>query len=155
MNLKISSRVLVVSASAIFCTGIGGTMTGCESSQIRSILGSETAMDLLSPLVKNAANTYIKDLTAIAGYLDNIDTLQGVMDFVTMIKPTVEQLTTAYETLSNTTGDERRWLLEAFGPDLQSVNDSFLKQSEDVTSNWTWNRILSQTLEQIQLFESE
>jgi hypothetical protein len=153
MKRNVSGRVIMVSASAVFCTGLGGTVTGCESSQIRSILGSETAMDLLSPLVKDAANAYIDDLVSLTGLLSNINSLQGVMDFVQMIQPTIEQLTSAYQTLSNTTGEEREWLLEAFGPKFSSTNAGFLDQSKNVTGNWSWNQILSQKLDQIQLFE--
>lgn len=152
MNMSLSRRILAISTSAILCTGIGGTMSGCETTQLRNILGTQTAIDLLSPFVRDAANAYISDLTSLTGMLDNIDSLQGVIAFVRNIQPTIDKLTSAYQTLSDTTGDERRWLLEAFGPQIKSVNEQFISQSEELSSVWAWKKALEPALDQIHLF---
>ena len=58
--------------SVVCCTAIIApltSMTACESSQIRDLLNSPTAMDLLSPLIKDAANDYIANLTDLASML--------------------------------------------------------------------------------------
>lgn len=153
MNLLLSRRLLAVSTCALFCTGMTGSMSGCESSPLRGILRSQTAMDLLSPMVKDAANAYISDLMALSQRLENLDSLQGVMEFVSEIQPTIDTLNSAYKTLANTTGDERRWLLEAFGPKIDSVNSEFISGSDGVTENWAWNKVLEKALGQVQLFE--
>ena len=118
MNLLLSRRLLAVSTCALFCTGMTGSMSGCESSPLRGILRSQTAMDLLSE-----------------------------------IQPTIDTLNSAYKTLANTTGDERRWLIEAFGPKINSVNSAFISGSDGVTENWAWNKVLEKALDQVQLFE--
>lgn len=128
-------------------------MGGCESVPLRGLLQSQTAMNLLSPLVKDAANAYISDLTSLSALLNNLDSLQGVMDFVSEIQPTIDTLSSAYKTLSNTTGDERQWLLEAFGPKIDSANSGFISESDSVTDNWAWNKVLEKALDQIELFE--
>ena len=129
-------------------------MSGCETTQLRSILGSQTAMDLLSPMVKDAAKAYITDLTSLSGLLGNVDSIQGVMNFVSDIQPTIDQLKKAYQTLANTSGDERRWLLEAFGPDIRDANAKFLNISDEATSDWAWKQLLKPVLEKVALFEA-
>jgi len=153
MKRNRSRRVLAVSVSVVFCTGIGGSMSGCETAPLRGLLNSPTAMQLLSPLVKDAANAYISDLTSLTGLLANVNSLDGVMNFVSVIQPMIDKLTSAYNTLSNTTGDERKWLLVAFGPKINSANAGFLNQSDDATSNWAWNKVLGSALDQVRLFE--
>ncbi|MGV6815195.1 MAG: hypothetical protein ACWA5W_09345 [Phycisphaerales bacterium] len=91
-------------------------------------------------------------MTSLTGMLDNIDSLQGVIAFVRNIQPTIDKLTSAYQTLSDTTGDERRWLLEAFGPQIKSVNEQFISQSEELSSVWAWKKALEPALDQIHLF---
>tara|TARA_R110002073_G_scaffold275332_1_gene438868 strand:- start:35419 stop:35883 length:465 start_codon:yes stop_codon:yes gene_type:complete len=153
MERKSSRRRILCVVSVISFSGVLAPMGGCENSPLRGILQSRTAMDLLSPLVKDAANAYISDLMALSQRLDNLDSLQGVMEFVSEIQPTIDTLNTAYKTLANTTGDERRWLLEAFGPKIDSVNSAFISGSDGVTENWAWNKVLEKALDQVQLFE--
>lgn len=128
------------------------TMTACESSQIRDLLNSPTAMELLSPLVKDAANSYIANLTDLAAMLGDINSLQGVIAFIDQIQPTIDQLKSAYQTLENTTPEERRWLWEAFGPKLSDANAAFINQSEALADNNTWSRLLKPVLDKVELF---
>ncbi len=127
-------------------------MSGCESTQIRDLLNSPTAMDLLSPLIKDAANNYIADLTNLAAMLADIKTLQGALAFIDQIQPTLKQLNTAYQTLASTTSEERQWLWEAFGPKLNTANTAFLNQSESLTNN-TWSRLLTPVIDNVELFK--
>jgi hypothetical protein len=129
------------------------TMSGCESTQLRELLSSPTAMDLLSPLVKDAANSYISNLTDLTAMLGDINNLQGVLRFIDLIEPTINQLKSAYQTLASTSPEERKWLWEAFGPDLKSVNSGFLNQSDALTDNSTWSRLLNPVLENVELFQ--
>lgn len=127
-------------------------MTGCESAQLGGLLNSKTAMDLLSPLVKEAANSYVANLTDLTGMLGNINNLQGVMEFINMIEPTIKDLKSAYSTLASTSTEERKWLWEAFGPKLNKANSGFLAQSESQT-NGSWSRLLTPVLDKVTLFE--
>ncbi len=128
-------------------------MSGCESSNLGGLLGSPAAMELLSPLVKQAANTYLNDLALLTESLGELTSLSGVLAFVEKIEPTVRQLSSAYQTLAGTTGDERANLLKAFGPKFESANASFLQASTEATGDGMWNRALSPVLEQVNMFE--
>lgn len=128
-------------------------MTACESSQLGNLLNSPTAMDLLSPLVKDAANSYIANLTDLTSMLSDINSLQGVLSFIENIQPTIDQIRSAYNTLASTTPEERRLLWEAFGPKLRDANSSFLNQSEELTDNSSWSRLLNPVLDRVELFQ--
>lgn len=131
------------------------TMTGCESTQLGSILNSPAAMDLLSPLVKDAANSYIANLKSLTNMLGGLDNLSAVMDFLNMIEPTINDLKSAYSTLASTSPEERKWLWEAFGPKLNNANKGFLNQSDDLTNNNSWSRLLNPVLDKVELFQSK
>ncbi len=146
-------RLIITSAISIAAIAPLTHMTACESSQIRDLLNSPTAMDLLSPILKDAANNYIANLTDLAAMLADINSLQGVIAFIDQIQPTLDQLKTAYQTLENTTPEERKWLWDAFGPKLTDANTAFLNQSQTLTNNTTWSRLLKPALEQIELFK--
>jgi len=146
-------RLIITSALSIAAIAPLTSMTACESSQIRDLLNSPTAMDLLSPILKDAANNYIANLTDLAAMLADINSLQGVIAFIDQIQPTLDQLKTAYQTLENTTPEERKWLWDAFGPKLTDANTAFLNQSQSLTNNSTWSRLLKPALEQIELFK--
>lgn len=128
-------------------------MTACESSQLGNLLNSPTAMDLLSPLVKDAANSYIANLTDLTSMLSDINSLQGVLSFIENIQPTIDQIRSAYNTLASTTPEERQLLWEAFGPKLRDANSSFLNQSEELTDNSSWSRLLNPVLDRVELFQ--
>ena len=143
-------------ASTVLCTAILvplPAMSGCETAQLGNLLSSPTAMELLSPLVKDAANSYISNLTDLTAMLGDINSLQGVLNFIDMIEPTIDQLKSAYNTLASTTPEERKWLWEAFGPKIKSANTGFLNQSEDLTGNSTWTKLLNPVLDKIELFQ--
>ncbi len=147
------THTAAISIAIIAPVSAVSTMSGCESTQIRDFLNSPTAMDLLSPLIKDAANNYIADLTNLAAMLAEINSLQGVLAFIDQIQPTIKQLNTAYQTLASTTPEERQWLWEAFGPKLNSANTAFITQSESLTNNSTWSRLLNPVLDNIELFK--
>lgn len=146
-------RLIITSTLSIAAIAPLTSMTACESSQIRDLLNSPTAMDLLSPLIKDAANNYIANLTDLAAMLADINSIQGVIAFIDEIQPTIDQLTSAYQTLASTTPEERKWLWEAFGPKLTDANTAFLTQSEALTNNGTWSRLLKPVLDNVELFQ--
>ncbi|MFK7758555.1 MAG: hypothetical protein AB8C13_01265 [Phycisphaerales bacterium] len=130
------------------------SMNGCESSQLRNILNSPTAMELLSPLVKDAANSYIANLNSLTGMLGSLDSLSAVMEFIQRIEPTINDLKAAYSTLSSTSSEERAWLWEAFGPKLNNANSSFLNQSDALTSETSFGGLLTPVFDKIDLLQS-
>lgn len=143
-------------SATVCCTAIIAplpAMSGCSSTQIRDLLNSPTAMELLSPLIKDAANNYIANLTDLTTMLGEINSLQGVIAFIDQIQPTIDQLKSAYQTLANTTPEERQWLWEAFGPKLNDANKGFLAQSETITGNRTWSLLLTPVLDRVELFK--
>lgn len=145
-------RLIITSAiSAAVLTPLP-IMTACESSQIRDLLNSPTAMELLSPLLKDAANNYIANLTDLTAMLADSNSLQGVIAFIDQIQPTIDQLKSAYQTLASTTPEERKWLWEAFGPKLTDANTGFLNQSDALADNNTWSRLLKPVLDNVELF---
>lgn len=144
-------------APAIALTILGAAMLsplpGCQSGGLGGLMGSPAAMQLLSPLVKDAANSYLGNLTSLTSSLGNLKDLQGVMDFVKKAEPTVKQLSSSYQTLSGTSGDERANLIKAFGPKLESANSGFLNQSSAAKSNGMWGQMLSPVLDKVKLFQ--
>ncbi len=146
-------RLIITSAISIAAITPLTSMSACSSTQIRDLLNSPTAMDLLSPILKDAANNYITNLTDLAAMLGDINSIQGVIAFIDQIQPTIDQLKSAYQTLENTTPEERQWLWEAFGPKLTDANTAFLNQSQTLTDNTTWSRLLQPVLDKVQLFQ--
>ncbi len=127
-------------------------LQGCKSGPLADMM-NRSAMDMLAPMVKDAANSYINNLTALTSSLSDIRDLQGVMDFVQKAKPMADQLTSSYQTLSGTTGEERTNLLKAFGPKLDSANSAFLNRSSAIKGNGMWGQIASPVLDKVKLFQ--
>ncbi len=128
------------------------SMTGCQSGGLSGLM-NRSAMDMLTPMVKDAANSYISNLTSLTSSLGNLKDLQGVMDFVKKAEPIAKDLSSSYQTLSNTTGDERSNLIKAFGSKFDSANTGFLNQSSSVKSNGMWGQIASPVLDKVKLFK--
>ena len=128
------------------------SMTSCSTAPVRDLLTSSSAMDLLSPLVKDAANSYIANLNNLTSMLGNLDSISAVIDFLKLVEPTINDLQSAYSTLASTSPEERKWLWEAFGPKLNNANSSFLSQSEAITSNSSYDALLKPLLNEVDLF---
>lgn len=129
------------------------SMTSCSSAPIRDLLTSSSAMDLLSPLVKDAANSYIANLNSLTSMLGNLDSISAVIDFLKLVEPTINDLQSAYSTLASTSAEERKWLWEAFGSKLNNANSGFLDQSETLTSNSSFSSLLNPLLKEVDLFK--
>jgi hypothetical protein len=153
MNHNFFARIAISSALILTAIITISPLSGCQSGGLAGLMGNKTAMDLLSPLVKDAANSYVSNLTSLTSSLGNLKDLQGVMDFVKKAEPTVKQLSSDYQTLSATTGEERSNLLSAFGPKLNSANSGFLGKSNSIKSNGMWGQIASPVLDKVKLFQ--
>lgn len=66
----------------------------------------------------------------------------------------VKELSSSYNTLSNTTGEERLTRMKAFGPKINTANSNFLDQSKAAKStSGMWAPALSPVLDKIKLFK--
>ncbi len=128
------------------------SMTSCSTAPVRDLLTSSSAMDLLSPLVNDAANSYIANLNNLTSMLGNLDSISAVIDFLKLVEPTINDLQSAYSTLASTSPEERKWLWEAFGPKLNNANSGFLDQSKAITSNSSYDALLKPLLNEVDLF---
>ena len=141
----------------ITLTMVGATMlspiAGCQSVGLGDAMSSRSAMEMLSPMLKDAANSYVSNLTSLTSSLGNLNDLQGVLDFVKKVEPMVKELSSSYQALSSTTGEERSNLMKAFGPKLDSANTGFLDQSNAVMSDGAWAKVLSPVLDKVKLFQ--
>lgn len=153
MPLNTRRQLILTAALTTGVIAPATTMSGCGTAPIRDLLTNTSAMDLLSPLVKDAANSYITNLKSLTNMLGGLDNIQAVLDFVNMIEPTINDLKSAYNTLASTSPEERQWLWEAFGPKLNKANKGFLSQSQDLTDNNSWSRLLNPVLDNVELFQ--
>jgi hypothetical protein len=153
MPRRTVSRITLSAALTLAACALVSPMSGCQSGGLAGLMGSKSAMDMLTPMVKDAANSYIASLTSLTSELKNLKDLQGVMDFAKKAQPTVEQLSSSYQTLSGTTGEERSNLMSAFGSQFKSANSGFLNQSSAVKSNTLWGQIASPVLDKVKLFQ--
>lgn len=153
MNTRPTRRLRLCLAGSMIGAAMLLPMAGCKTTPLGGLLGSPSAMDLLSPLVKEAANSYLSDLASLTQSLGGLTDWAGVLEFVQKIEPTVRQLSSSYDTLAGTSGEDRANLLKAFGPSIESANASFLKESTRATSDSLWSRALKPVLDQVRLFE--
>lgn len=153
MNSKAMRGVVMGVAISFGGLAALGPLGGCEGGGLGGLLGSKSAMEMLSPLVKEAADSYVGNLSSLTSSLGNIKDLSGVMDLVKKAEPMVKQLSSSYQTLSNTTGEERANLWKAFGPKIDSANQGFLGQAEKLKGNGTWGQMLGPVLEKVKLFQ--
>jgi hypothetical protein len=153
MLRTLAPRLALSSALILAAAAMLSPLSGCQSGGLAGLMGSKSAMDMLTPMVKDAANSYVGNLTSLTSSLGNLKDLQGVMDFVKKVEPTVKELSSSYNTLSATTGEERSNLMTAFGPKFNAANSSFLDKASTTKSNPLWNQALSGTLDRVKLFQ--
>ena len=147
------STLARTTAILFIAAGVVSPISGCQSGGLGGLM-NQSAMELLTPMVKNAANSYVNNLTALTSSLGNLKDLNGVMEFVKKAEPMVKEVSSSYTTLSNTTGEERANLMKAFGPKIDSANSGFLKQSDSAKStSGMWAPALSPVLDKVKLFK--
>ncbi|MCU0689136.1 MAG: hypothetical protein MUE97_05285, partial [Phycisphaerales bacterium] len=117
------------------------------------LMGQPDAMSLLSPLVKDAANSYVGGLGSLTSMLSGVKGWQDALKLVEKIQPTINQVGEAYSTLASTSGADRANLLKAFGPKINSANSSFLGQSSRIQNDSLMGKALGTALEQVKLFK--
>jgi hypothetical protein len=127
-------------------------IAGCKGGGLGGLMSSPTAMDLLAPAIKDAANAYVGNLTSLANSLGKLNSLQGVVDFVNKAQPVVKQVRSSYDTLAATSGVERANLVKAFGPKIDQANAGFLSQSQRVSGDPLWSKALEPVLSNVKLF---
>lgn len=126
-------------------------LAGCQNSSLQGMFG-QSAMDLLSPFLKDAASSYINNLKSVATQLAGVRSLTDAVAVAPKIEPAAKDVRTAYNTLSAATPQERKLLWEAFGPKLDSANSDFVSQAARIEGESLWGRVLSAGLDQVKLF---
>ncbi len=128
-------------------------LSGCQSMGGLGGLGSKTAMELLAPALKDAANSYLSNVSQLTGALKNVNGYQDSLKLVQQAEPMVKQASSAYQTLAATSGEDRANLISAFGPQLKSTNSGFTSQIEKVKGNSMWGQLVSPLAERVKLFQ--
>lgn len=126
-------------------------LSGCQNGSMQGVFG-KSAMDLLSPFLKDAANSYINNLKVVATELAGVRSLTDAVAVAPRIEPAAKDVRTAYNTLAAATPQERKLLWEAFGPKLDSANSEFVSQAARIEGESLWGRVLSAGLDQVKLF---
>ena len=152
MKCNVVRRLGAGALIAIAGAGVSVSSVGCQSGGLGGLRSSKSAMEMLSPMVKDAANSYVGNLTSLTSSLGNLKDLQGVMDFVKKAEPMVKELSSSYKTLAATTGEERSNLMTAFGPKFNTANSGFLDKSNELKGG-SWSRVLTPVLDKVSLFK--
>lgn len=129
-------------------------MTGCQGSSLSSMMGQD-AMALLSPLMKDAAKSYLTNINDLVSAVEKVSSVQDAVTIAPKIEPAAKDAGKAYKTLSSATPEERKLVWQAFGPDIDAANKRFLTQSSRVKGNALWGQALGSTFDQVKLFTSK
>lgn len=147
------SRVASVVAFSLLVLGAGGGLGGCQGGGLGGMLGGSSAMDALSPAIKDAANSYLGSLTSLTDAMKNIRGYQDALNFVQKAEPMVSQLSSSYQTLAATGGTDRSNLLAAFGPKFDKANSGFTSQLGQLKGSSTAGSIAGPVLDRVRLFK--
>lgn len=129
-------------------------MPGCQNSGLSSLIGKD-AMELLSPLLKDAANSYLTNINALVDSLGKVHSLSDAVSVAPKIEPAAKDAGKAYKTLSSATPEERKLIIQAFGPKIDSANSGFLEQTTRVKGNSLWGQALNTALDQVKLYATK
>ncbi len=152
LPVGVLARALTVAACVGGASLAAAPMSGCQSGGALSGLMGKSAMDLLAPALKEAANSYVSSISSLTGELANIRGFQDVLAFVEKAEPLVKQASSSYNTLASTTGADRSNLLSAFGPKFDSANSGFASQVNRVKGNSTWGQFAGPVIDKVKLF---
>lgn len=146
-------RARCASALVFACASASlAPLTGCQGGGLDGVF-NKAAIDLLAPALKDAANSYVGNLSALTSSLGSLNSYSDAIKFLEKLEPQVKQLTNAYNTLTSASPQDRKLLLEAFGPKFDSTNTGFLNQVGVAKGKSGWGQLLGPALEQIKLFK--
>lgn len=131
-------------------------LSGCQGGGgggLAGLMGQPTAMSLLSPMIKDAANGYIGNLTSLTSSLNGLKSWQDAVKLVEEAMPKVKALKSDYDTLAAVSGDDRMNLLKAFGPKIDAANSGFLGQSTRLRGDGLMSKAIAPVLDQVKLFK--
>lgn len=154
MNTRVSrfAACAMLLAMGAGLTAGGLSMSGCQSGGLGDLM-NKSAMEMLTPMVKDAANSYLANIKSLTSALANVRDMPTALSFVQEAEPKIKQLSSAYNTLSGTTGEERSNLFKAFGSQFESANTNFLSQSNRVNSNGMLGQAAASALNKVSLFK--
>lgn len=127
-------------------------MHGCQGSGLSGMMGKD-AMALLSPLMKDAANSYVANINSLVDSVSKVQSLSDAVALAPKIEPAAKDANKAYKTLNAATPEERKLVWEAFGPKLDSANNGFTSQLNRVKGNSMWGQTLGSALDQVKLYK--
>ena len=147
------ARALSVCCGVALLGGVA-PMSGCQNGSLSGLLGKD-AMAMLSPYLKDAANSY---LTNINSLVDSLSKVQGLSDAVAIapkVEPAAKDAKKAYDVMAAATPEERELLWEAFGPKIDSANSGFTSQLGRVKGNSLWGQAMGSALDQVKLYTAK
>ncbi len=143
------NALLALTLAAFNCTL--APLSGCQS--MGGLMGSKTAMELLAPALKDAANSYLSNVSQLTSALKNVNGYQDALKLIQQAEPMVKQASSGYKTLAATSGQDRANLLSAFAPQFKSTNSGFTSQIDKVKGNSSWGQLVSPVMDQVKLFQ--
>lgn len=145
----------ILGAMAVMMVGVGVSagMAGCQGGGGLGGMFEKSAMEMLTPALKNAANSYIGSLGSLADAMKSVKGYQDAIGLVEKVQPMIKQASSAYQTLSATSGADRANLIKAFGPEFKSANSGFTSQLDALKGNSSWGQLVSTGLERVKMFE--
>jgi hypothetical protein len=143
--LVAASLTLILSGACI------AQLSGCQS--MGNLMGSKTAMELLAPALKDAANSYLSNISQLTSSLKNVKGYQDALKLIQDAEPMVKQASSAYQTLAATSGEDRANLISAFGPQFKSTNSGFTSQIDKLKGNSSWGQLVTPLTDRVKLFQ--
>jgi hypothetical protein len=147
------SRTVLLALTLGVATFTVAPLSGCQNGGLGGLMGSKSAMELLSPALKDAANSYIGNVGQLTSALQGVNGYQDALNLIQKIEPMVKQASSAYQTLSATSGEDRSNLLSAFGSQFKSTNSGFTSQLDRVKGNSSWGQLVTPALNSVKLFQ--
>jgi hypothetical protein len=127
-------------------------LTGCQSGGLGNLGSSDTAMEQLTPVVREAAKTYISSLSTLTSRVKYVHDLHDAIGFSEKARPLLDQISNSHEILSLTTGEDRVNLVKAYGDRINSVNSDFLNERNATAEESKLGMSLSPLLDSVPLF---
>ena len=143
--------VASVVVAAICAFGLFGPVSGCQNGGLGG-MESKLAMEMLSPAIKDAANAYLNNLSALVSAAQGVQGYEDAFKLAQKAEPMLKQISSAYQTLSGLSPEDRKNLIAAFGPKIDSTNSSFADLTGKV-KNTSWGQVVSPVLDQVKLFK--
>lgn len=129
-------------------------MSGCQSGGMSGLFGKD-AMALLSPYLKDAANSYLTNINSLVDSLGKVQSLSDAVAIAPKVEPAAKDAKKAYDVMAAASPEERKLLWDAFGPKFESSNSGFTSQLSRVKGDSLWGQAVGSALEQVKLYSGK